>query len=287
MNRFLAFLWGRGFCPAAALRGGDSREETCPGDASLIAACIRRKPDAQPGRAGPTLLALGAVLLSACGTPHGQPLANDEVLAPNEVLDFGTLYSENCAACHGDKGRGGAAIALADPVYLAIADDQAIRNATAKGVRGTAMPAFAESAGGLLTGKQIDVITQQIRARWSKPGILDGVNPPSYASKSEGDSQRGQAVYKIYCESCHGPDGHGGPKGSAITNDSFLALVSNQGLRTIVIAGRPEFGAPDWRGNVPGKPMSGQEVSDVVAWLASRRVEDPGQPYSAANYPQH
>jgi len=66
-----------------------------------------------------------------------------------------------------------------------------------------------------------------------------------------------------------------------------LALVSNQGLRTIVIAGRPELGAPDWRGNVRGKPMSDQEVTDVVAWLASRRVEVPGQPYSAANYPRH
>ena len=145
------------------------------------------------------------------------------------------------------------------------------------------MPAFAESAGGLLTDKQIDVIVEQIRSRWGKPGILDGANPPAYAAKSAGDPERGQAAYKTYCESCHGSDGRGGPKGSAITDDSFLALVSDQGLRTIVIAGRPELGAPDWRGNVRGKPMSDQEVTDVVAWLASRRVEVPGQPYSAAN----
>jgi cytochrome c oxidase cbb3-type subunit 3 len=232
-------------------------------------------------------LALGAVLFSACGTPHGQPRRNTEELAPNEVLEFATLYSENCAACHGENGRGGAAIALANPVYLALADDRTIRNVIANGVRGTAMPAFAESAGGLLTSKQIDVITNQIRARWSKPGILDGANPPGYAAKSAGNPQGGQAAYKTYCESCHGPDGHGGPKGSAITNDAFLALVSDQGLRTVVVAGRPEFGAPDWRGNVRGKPMSDQDVTDIVAWLASRRVEDPGQPYSAANYPRH
>ena len=232
-------------------------------------------------------LAFGAILFSACGTPHGQPQGNAEVLAPNEVLEFATLYSENCAACHGEKGRGGAAIALADPVYLALADDRTIRNVIANGVKGTAMPALAESAGGLLTKQQIDVITQQIRAQWSRPGILDGAHPPGYAAKSAGDPQHGQAAYKTYCESCHGPDGHGSPKGSAITNDSFLALVSDQGLRTIVIAGRPELGAPDWRGNVRGKPMSDEEVTDVVAWLASRRVEVPGQPYSAANYPRH
>ncbi len=162
-----------------------------------------------------------------------------------------------------------------------------MRQVIANGVRGTAMPAFAESAGGLLTGKQIDVITQEIRARWSRRGILDGANPPTYAAHSARDSQRGEAAYRTYCQSCHGPDGHGGPKGSAITDDFFLALVSDQGLRTIVIAGRPELGAPDWRGNVPGKPMSDQEVTDVVAWLASRRSQVPGQPYSAANHAQH
>jgi len=233
------------------------------------------------------IAALGAVLLSGCATPHGQPRRGSETLAPNEVTEFGVLYAENCAACHGKEGRGGAAIALADPVYLAIADEAAMRKVTANGVRGTAMPAFAESAGGLLTEKQIDAITQGIRSRWSRPGILDGANPPSYATKSRGDEQRGEAAYKTYCESCHGSDGQGGTKGSAITNDSFLALVSDQGLRTIVIAGRPELGAPDWRGNVRGKPMSDQDVSDVVGWLVSRRSQVPGQPYSASNSAQH
>jgi hypothetical protein len=37
---------------------------------------------------------------------------------------------------------------------------------------------------------------------------------------------------------------------------------------------------------VPGRPMSDQEITDVVACLASRRVTSPGQPYSASNYQQ-
>ena len=57
--------------------------------------------------------------------------------------------------------------------------------------------------------------------------------------------------------------------------------MSDQGLRTIVIVGRPELGAPDWRGDVPGKPMSPQDVSDVVAWLAAQRPSFAGQPYSS------
>ena len=231
--------------------------------------------------------ALAVMVLSGCGTPHGQPLRGSETLAPNEVLDFETLFAENCSGCHGAEGRGGAAIALADPVYLAIADDAAIRKVVAGGVHGTAMPAFAESSGGMLTDKQIDVITTQIRLRWGRRGDLNAVNLPGYAPKSPGNALQGEAAYKTYCESCHGPGGRGGPKGSAVTDDSFLALVSDQGLRTIVITGRPELGAPDWRRNVPGKPMSEQEITDVVAWLVSRRVQNPGQPYSVSNDAQH
>jgi len=229
---------------------------------------------------------LAAIFLVGCGAPHGQPRSGSEVLAPNQVLDFGPLFAENCAACHGAEGRGGAAIALANPVYLAIADDASIRKVIAQGVPGTAMPAFAQSAGGMLTDAQIDVITKEIRSRWSRRGILDGASAPPYMPKLTGNAQRGGAVYKTFCESCHGPVGRGGQKASGISDDSFLALVSDQSLRTIVITGRPELGAPDWRGNLPGRPMSDQEITDVVRWLASRRVPNPGQPYSASNNSQ-
>jgi len=33
--------------------------------------------------------------------------------------------------------------------------------------------------------------------------------------------------------------------------------------------------------------MSDQEVTDVVTWLASRRVANPGQPYLISNYEPH
>jgi cytochrome c oxidase cbb3-type subunit III len=233
-----------------------------------------------------TVAVLSMMLLAACSSPPGRPGKDSEVIAPSDVSDFRTLYAENCAACHGTEGRGGAAIALADPVYLAIVDEPSMRKVITNGVHGTSMPAFAQSAGGMLTDKQIDVIGSGIRSRWSRPGILDGTNPPSYAAKFPGDIQHGEVSYRTYCSSCHGSQGQGGPKGSAITNDSFLALMSDQELRTIVIAGRPELGAPDWRGDVAGKPMSDQEITDIVAWLASHRVQTPGQPYSASNNAQ-
>ena len=90
---------------------------------------------------------------------------------------------------------------------------------------------------------------------------------------------RGAQIYGTFCASCHGPEGKGGPKGSSIVDGSYLGLVSDQGLRTTVIAGRPDLGQPDWRGYVAGRSMSSQDVSDVVAWLASQRPQYPGQPY--------
>jgi mono/diheme cytochrome c family protein len=196
---------------------------------------------------------------------------------PEDVVDFRVLYATNCAGCHGGEGRGGAAIGLGDPVYLAIADDAAIRRVVAEGVRGTAMPAFAQSAGGILTDAQIDVITSGIRS-WARPLDAQSAPPPRVAT-SAGDPTRGREEYGKFCASCHGARGEGGPRGSAIANDSFLALMSDQGLRTTVIAGRADLGAPDWRGNLPGRPMSDREITDVVAWLASQRVPSPGRPY--------
>jgi len=224
--------------------------------------------------------ALGLLVFPGCGTAPGRPLEAAETPAPKEVVAFDALYGQNCVACHGEQGRGGPAIALNNPVYLGVVDDASMRTVIANGVHGTSMPAFARSAGGMLTDEQIDVIAREIRSRWSRPDYLDGANPPSYAQPSTGNVQRGEVAYQTYCASCHGPQGRGGSTASAITNDSFLALMSNQGLRTIVIAGRPELHAPDWRGYVKGKPMSDQEVTDVVAWLASHRVEAPGQPYA-------
>ena len=38
-------------------------------------------------------------------------------------MEFATLYKQNCAGCHGENGKNGAAISLADPVYLAVAGE--------------------------------------------------------------------------------------------------------------------------------------------------------------------
>jgi len=230
-------------------------------------------------------LAVWMLTATACRfheSAPGRPAADSQVIPPAMIMSFDVLYARNCAGCHGRDGQGGAAIGIGDPVYLAIADDATIRRVTADGVPGTAMPAFARNSGGMLTDDQISAIIEGIRVRWAKPDALHGADAPPYAEQGRGDPKRGAIVYGTYCSSCHGADGRGSERASSILDGSYLALVSDQNLRTIIIVGRPELGAPDWRGDVPGKPMSPADVSDVVAWLAAQRPPFPGEPYSSA-----
>jgi mono/diheme cytochrome c family protein len=216
----------------------------------------------------PVLLA--AMLTLASCTAPGRRAAEKRPVRPSEVLDFDKLYAQNCSGCHGADGQGGLTVGVGDPVYLAIADDATIRRATAEGVPETTMPGFSRKAGGFLTEEQIDVLVRGIRARWAKPGAFDHDKPPAYASAAPGDPARGQNVFLTFCSSCHGQDGRGGRSGSIVDN-AYLGLVSNQHLRTVTITGMPALGAPDWRGNVPGRPLSDADVTDVVAWLAAHR----------------
>jgi mono/diheme cytochrome c family protein len=199
-------------------------------------------------------------------------------MRPSLVTNFATLYGRNCAGCHGSEGRPGAALSLADPVYLALADDATIRRVAAGGVPGTAMPAFAQSAGGTLTDEQIDVLVAGMRARWARSGALGSAPPIPYAA-APGDAGRGAQAYAAHCASCHGASGEGGTQGGSIVDGSYLGLVSDQGLRTAVLVGRPALGMPDWRGDGKGSPMSAEEVADVIAWLVAKRPPFPGQPY--------
>lgn len=224
----------------------------------------------------PLLLAWATV---GCDRIPGKPTPAEIPLEPRNVTNFAALYGQNCAGCHGIEGRGNTALALANPVYLALVDDATLRRVTAQGIPGSLMPAFASSAGGFLTDAQIQILASGIRSRWARPDAVAGAKLPPYAASGAGDARRGEAVFAKFCARCHGADGRGTGTVGSIVDGSFLALVSDQGLRTTVIAGRPDRGHPDWRQCVPGEALSAPQVGDVVAWLIAQRPATPGQPY--------
>lgn len=218
-----------------------------------------------------TLLVVG--ISASCDRLPGKPDEAGRWKRPTEVVAFNQLYAENCSGCHGADGRLGAARPLNDSLYLALVNDESLRQVITQGVPKTAMPAFAQQQGGNLTGTQINVLVDGIRSRWGSDQLTTATLPTYKTEKDSkwGDVNRGLIVYQTYCAQCHDAGGRGDPKGGTIVDPNYLALASNQSLRTTVIVGRSDLRKPDWRNNVPGRPMSSQEISDVVAWLASHR----------------
>lgn len=215
-----------------------------------------------------------AGLAVGCNNLPGKPVASEQSTVSGRVMDFDGLFRSNCAGCHGADGRDGAAPLLNSSVVLTLYDADTLRDTIAHGVPGTSMPGFAQSSGGTLNDQQIAVISDEMRTRWARPAELQGTTPPPLVEatpSAAAGSQSGADAYKTFCARCHGDDGNGGPHGGSVVDPVYLGLVSDRGLRTVVIAGRPDLGHPDWRGYVEGRPMTAQEVTDVVAWLVSHR----------------
>ena len=95
-----------------------------------------------------------------------------------------------------------------------------------------------------------------------------------------GSRERGEEVFARACAGCHGPNGSGVPhKGEihdAINDAAFLALISDQALRRIIITGRPDLGMPTYaEGDGRPKdfqPLTAAEIDDLVALLADWRA---------------
>lgn len=221
-----------------------------------------------------TLLLAFLLVLAGCDGMPGKPKPDSRRLPPSEISDFSTLYRQNCLGCHGSGGKVSGSIGMDNPTYLSVVPREVLSRAISSGVPGTAMPGFALSAGGLLTDKQIGILVDGILAK--KPGTPQGPLPAYSANL--GDAGRGAGVFSSSCASCHGENGTGGQKAGSVVDAAYLDLVSTQYLRTIVIAGRPDLGCPDFAQRTPGKPMTDQEIADVTAWLVSHRKNEFGKP---------
>ena len=154
--------------------------------------------------------------------------------------------------------------------------------------QGTLMPAFAESQGGMLTDQQIAVLAQGVESRWGKADALGGQISAGLCKQfSPAIRRRGRRLSAPSARVVTAADGTGLKRNQlhtgSLVDPAYLALISNQGLRSLIIAGQPEEGMPDWRSDMTGagsRAMTDKEITDVVAWLASHRVAAPGQPYT-------
>ena len=233
------------------------------------------------------LLAITAATfgLAGCRDASGRPGAHTpEVTRPDQVTDVTALYAQNCAACHGRNGQNGVGIALNNPTYLAIAGTENIQRITAAGVPNTTMPPFAQNHGGMLADQQVSALVQGMMQHWGRADAPTGQPAPPYAASGQGNAAAGQQAFGTFCASCHGADGNGtklqdGSVTGSLLDSSYLALITDQGLRSIILAGQVNGSPHNWHSYGP-RPLTDADITNIVAWLASHRVAAPGQPYA-------
>jgi mono/diheme cytochrome c family protein len=254
-----------------AMKEGNRVQRT----AGIGFACVRNRP--LPCRRFAVCYSLFALFfLAGCDLP-GKPNPDNEFVYPSKVSDFTKLYELNCAGCHGKTGQLGPAPPLKDRLFLAIVPDEELYRVIAEGRRGTPMPAFAKNKGGTLTDEQVKVLASTLKSGWGTERV-DTSNVPPYsapAAEAKPSKGAGQRIFARSCAGCHGSKGEGGPHAGAINDPAFLALISDQALRRIIITGRPDLGMPDYaqpEGREPGfKPLSSEEIEELVFLLASWR----------------
>jgi cytochrome c oxidase cbb3-type subunit 3 len=223
-------------------------------------------------RVGCGVMAAAVAVLSACDPPGKPKLEEAGAESGVEVLDFGRLYNESCAGCHGVDGKNGPARILNDSLYLSFIPRERLRDVIVNGRPGTVMPAWSKQSGGPLSDKQIDALVDGIYSNWAKtPSGAQPKLPPYEQPASGGDAAHGKQVFARSCFMCHGKGARVGP----VTDPAYLALSSNQNFRTTVVAGRSDLGMPNYRFLNLGKPLADSDVNDVVAYLISLRPPEP------------
>lgn len=233
----------------------------------------------------------------------GQPNPANRWVSPDDITDFNKLYTKYCLACHSiDNKTVSPVVGMGNGTYLSILPEDVLRKAITSGVPHSLMPGFAKSAGGEMTegparmidGKmhksQVEILVEGILAKKPAP---DPTKPPIPAySAPLGNPEAGKALYEqsVYAKAKDVEH--------SLLDPAFLGTVTDQYLRTLLIAGLPELTPsestqgeeklpasverevptyPGYADTIPGRPLSTQDVSDLVAWIASHRENEYGE----------
>ena len=171
------------------------------------------------------------------------------------------IYTEQCIACHGVDGEGGAGPALNSRQLLKNTPDEIFFSVIRSGVPNTQMPSWSVDFGGPLTDEAIRDVVAFLRA-W-EPNAPD-LTPQARSA----DPASGAVLFESTCAICHGEAGHGGKAGIPALNDpQRLAKFDDSWYRGVIANGRPAKGMPTW-----GTVLSPEQMDDLVALIAAWRA---------------
>lgn len=216
-------------------------------------------PGALPGLA---LLILG--LFAACNSGAAKPAPKSESTRPPahappagpDLVAAQTTYARLCAPCHADDGTGyraDNAPSLVNPTFLESASDEFLRRSIIWGRPGTSMGAYGKSLGGPLDDAAVAGLVAWMRAKG--PAIKQ------LPAAAQGDAQSGAALYKQYCQTCHG-DARTRGEAPHLANVQFLTVATGAFIKHAIVQGRPGTKMLAF-----GTVLTDAQTNDVVAFV--------------------
>lgn len=164
-----------------------------------------------------------------------------DVLAqdPRAVQLGRSIFSNNCATCHGSSARGAIGYPdLTDAIWHWGGSPEQILTTVSKGREGV-MPSWSKVLEGMGGPDAVDYVIAYLH----QLGDKSGGNATDYAAA------RGKSLYEGVCIACHGADGKGNQAVGApdLTDDYWLYGDSREALRETIGNGRHGV-MPAWGG---------------------------------------
>jgi len=169
------------------------------------------------------------------------------------------LFEDNCAACHGMRGRGGPGFpSLADDAWLWGGAPATVLETLRVGINDThpetrvsQMLAFGRD--GILSRREVDRVTAY---------VLSLSEPPADAA-SVAAIEAGRRIFADNCASCHGPNGTGLTELGApdLTDGAWIYGGDREAVFASVWRGRQGH-MPAWEGR-----LSGVELKILAAYV--------------------
>jgi mono/diheme cytochrome c family protein len=181
--------------------------------------------------------------------------------------DGESLYKMYCVACHSD---GKVSLydeifkrtipAIMNPAFTKSINDEHLRTIIKEGRKGTQMTAWKANAAGL-SDTEINKIIQYITM--NRP---EEKPEPIGITKLKANLVRGEELYKVRCEFCHGADGKAGEEFLGINLRNPVVQMADPEFLAITVRDGRE-GTPMVPFGMKGMKLNNQEIADVVAYV--------------------
>jgi cytochrome c oxidase cbb3-type subunit 3 len=187
------------------------------------------------------LVPMFALVLSA---QHGSTTQTNPFLTPEDREAGAMLFKNQCAACHGPNGTGGAAGPNLTGALRRKDTDESLFQIVAKGIPGTPMPAFAGNA----------------RQIWQLVTYVRSLSVGKSAVASKGDAARGARLFASSgCGNCHSIFGQGSGSGPDLSEVARYRTLG-QLQRSLLDPGE-DIDSDYWV--LRARTHSGQQISGV------------------------